>query len=61
MGVIVHDHECVLAGTVDGLDEGPGNIYMNQPPGIGGSVAVVAMRQPAGSVGFKAGRARRRK
>eukprot|EP00965_Chrysotila_dentata_P176753 5837741-Pleurochrysis_carterae.AAC.1 len=39
-GVIVHDHECILAGTVDGFDERPGTVYVNQPPGIGGSVAV---------------------
>eukprot|EP00965_Chrysotila_dentata_P175309 5786991-Pleurochrysis_carterae.AAC.1 len=43
-GVVVHDHESVLAGTVDGFDEGPGNVYMDQSPGIGRSVAVVGMR-----------------
>eukprot|EP00965_Chrysotila_dentata_P070028 2313180-Pleurochrysis_carterae.AAC.1 len=58
--VIVNDHENKLARTVDGLNERPGNINMNQSPGISGRVAVVGMRQP-GSIGFEASRTRWRK
>eukprot|EP00965_Chrysotila_dentata_P085838 2832611-Pleurochrysis_carterae.AAC.1 len=46
--MIVHDYERILARSVDGLDERPGNVDVKQPPGIGGSVSVVGMRQSGG-------------
>eukprot|EP00965_Chrysotila_dentata_P258449 6213222-Pleurochrysis_carterae.AAC.1 len=33
-GVVVYDHERIFAGAVDGLDEGPGDVYVYETPGI---------------------------
>eukprot|EP00965_Chrysotila_dentata_P008416 274348-Pleurochrysis_carterae.AAC.1 len=42
-GVVIHDHESIFAGAVDGLDEGPGDVHMYETPGICRSVAIAGV------------------